>query len=719
MKKFNVTFAGDTSLGDNHLKKRGRESALERLETNPLSFFKKMMPLVKQSDYLIVNLETDLDEKTGKEENINVVGEKASRTIDVFNKIGVSAVNMANDQMAESDSLLKTKDQLAKAGITGFGGGENIEEALKPLTIELKGESGLKKVYVFSGMQTSGRTNQPGYFANNESPGISSLDEVNSRIETLRNEEPDALIIVFPHWQGMNYKWVADLARYQKTCRNLLASGADYVFGHGTHTANPIEKNENGTIVYSLGNFVFNSNGRYNSARAIPYSLIVNLEITENEGKWEVEEKYYPIVTDNKRTKFNSRPVKKQEAAKLKTELIAKLPLEHGQYAYVRYNDDFGYFYKLNPTKNVLRRFGTDIKGNGYKKYKEAGLLKTIDQPFVEEVQTFWNTNYGKNVDATIHAVFNNLTGRQDPRVVPFKTMRQELIPYFNKVGKRNMYSDKNLYDKLISTDQAAKTIIKRVRGNYFSEHNDYLSPDDAWRELYRKGMDFIIKPTVTNNGVGISKVVFKDNKFFIKDKEISLEDLENDYGPNFVAQEVITQHPVMGEPHPNSVNSLRMVTLRWKGEIKYLLTFARFGAHGSVKDNAGSGGVCCGVADDGTFLPVAMDEKANTYTHHPSTNYEFAQGAKVPNFEECKSFVKELHKDILHHDYISWDVAIGEDGKPIFVELNFTGVTWLYQLAAQKPLFGDLTEEVLQHVSAELKKNRSPRDYRPANYGG
>src|SRR5699024_5121572 len=62
----------------------------------------------------------------------------------------------------------------------------------------------------------------------------------------------------------------------------------------------------------------------------------------------------------------------------------------------------------------------------------------------------------------------------------------------------------------------------------------------------------------------------------------------------------------------------------------------------------------------------------------------------------------------ILHHDFVSWDIAIDVNGKPVFIEANFAGATWLYQLATQKPLFGELTEEILQHVSHKLSQNIS-----------
>jgi len=63
-----------------------------------------------------------------------------------------------------------------------------------------------------------------------------------------------------------------------------------------------------------------------------------------------------------------------------------------------------------------------------------------------------------------------------------------------------------------------------------------------------------------------------------------------------------------------------------------------------------------------------------------------------------------------LHHDFVSWDIIVGKDSKPIFLEANFKGAVWLYQLATERPLFGDLTEEILQHIGSEIDSRRSSR---------
>src|SRR5690625_855851 len=127
-KQFTITFAGDTSLGDWYLKKPNRQKELDRLNLDPFSFFEGVQPLVKSSDYFILNLETVLTENPS-----NFIEGKSypnfdtpNRTLNVFNKLGVSAVSLANNHTMDfgSDVMLETKDRLKEAGIDSFGAGE-------------------------------------------------------------------------------------------------------------------------------------------------------------------------------------------------------------------------------------------------------------------------------------------------------------------------------------------------------------------------------------------------------------------------------------------------------------------------------------------------------------------------------------------------------------------------------------------------------------------
>src|SRR5690625_4932802 len=264
------------------------------------------------------------------------------------------------------------------------------------------------------------------------------------------------------------------------------------------------------------------------------------------------------------------------------------------------------------------------------------------------------------------------------------------------------------MYDKLFSTNRQVKNIIKRIRGNYYDLDNNVVDRDSVIPILLSAEKEYIIKPSDSNNGLGIEKIYVDNSNLILLNNAVSIDNIEEIYGYNFSIQKVIEQHPIMAAPHPSSVNTLRMVTLRWEKQIHYLLTFARFGANNAVKDNAGAGGVCVGLEDDGTFLNLAIDVDANSHEKHPTTNFDFNKLDRIPNFDRFKSFVVDLHHEVPHHDFISWDIAVDVDLQPVFIEANFAGATWLYQFACKRPLFGDLTDEILDKLySVENVKKR------------
>lgn len=323
-KKFILTFAGDTSLGEWYLLKPGKKELRERLEKNPFSFFQGVKSLVENSDCLILNIETVIYDNPYN----SLEGKKypnydhPARIIDVLRKLGVTTASLANNHTMDfgREVMLYTKSKLEAAGIEAFGAGKDISEASRPYKLKLKGECSTKNVYVFAAMSAA-RRYRVGYnfFANKENPGVNQLSQsrMYKEISNLREKDPGAIIIVCPHWQGFDYKWVSENLKVQEKCRSFIEAGADYLFGHGPHMVNHIEKYQNGTIAYSIGNFVFNSPGRYKEFKVPPFSLVVKLVIMESNGVWTISPYFYPTVTDNKSTGYTVVPVNYEQAIEL------------------------------------------------------------------------------------------------------------------------------------------------------------------------------------------------------------------------------------------------------------------------------------------------------------------------------------------------------------------------------------------------------------------
>lgn len=319
-KKYKISFAGDTSLGDWYLKTMGYKNHLKRLEQDPLSFFESVKAIFDNSDHFIINLETVLanDPKPILKGKKYLNYDQPKRTLTTLKSLGVTATGLANNHSMDFGYrvLRSTRQLLRKYKIKTFGIGRNKRKASKPLKLTLEGNKSNLNIYIIAGMRAGKRYYRYNFFANRLRGGMNSvpLNTMSSQIAKLRKNDPTSIIIIYPHWQGHDYKWASEHDTIKKRCRSFIDAGANYIYGHGPHILNDIEKYNDGIIAYSIGNFVFNSPGRYKKMQAPPYSLIVNMLIEENEnGTWCINNKFYPIVTDNKRTKFKTRQINEKE----------------------------------------------------------------------------------------------------------------------------------------------------------------------------------------------------------------------------------------------------------------------------------------------------------------------------------------------------------------------------------------------------------------------
>lgn len=306
VESFRITFCGDTSLGYYYLRRSRKKfsQAYDRLLNNPISFFEGVRPILEGSDEIIVNLETVLSHDPGKPiEGKQYPGcDDPDVTIEVLKRLGVTAVTLANNHTMDygPDKLLAMIAKLNSNGIATIGAGINLEEARRPYRIEAKVGERVKSVYVFNGMRATRRYIKYGFFAEKDRPGIAStnFDEMEKGIQNIKASDPDSIVIVCPHWQGMDYRDIN--GNHQNWCRDIIDAGADHVVAHGTHKADKVENFAGGKIFYSIGNFIFNSPGRYKAKGADPKSLIVSLADIDGKQGFTINE----IMTDNKESGF-------------------------------------------------------------------------------------------------------------------------------------------------------------------------------------------------------------------------------------------------------------------------------------------------------------------------------------------------------------------------------------------------------------------------------
>lgn len=276
-----------------------------------------------------------------------------------------------------------------------------------------------------------------------------------------------------------------------------------------------------------------------------------------------------------------------------------------------------------------------------------------------------------------------------NPRYVPDNLWFRDIIPYFSNTEFRRPYEDKNMHSTIFTNVDKPRTIVKCMAGLYYDPEGNLITKQEGL-ELLRKETSAIIKPSVDS---GEGRLI----QFYDKSKE-NIDELNKKLevvGDNFIAQEILTQHEKMKSLNPNTLNTIRVLSLLFKEEVHILSIIARMGSGDSRVDNVSAGGIQVTVNQDGTFSKYGFDKKRNKFAKHPDTKVVFEK-FEIPGFDEVINKVKEQHVKLPHFKIVGWDFAIGEKGNPVFIEFNSCPGS---NQMTDGPTFGDITEEVLQEV--------------------
>ena len=182
-------------------------------------------------------------------------------------------------------------------------------------------------------------------------------------------------------------------------------------------------------------------------------------------------------------------------------------------------------------------------------------------------------------------------------------------------------------------------------------------------------------KPVVGTCGKGIEKI--DTSKYESLDQ---VYDYLTQEGMNYELEEVIKQCKEVSSIYPDSINTVRIVTIVDDAGVPHVIcAYFRIG-NGKYVDNFNSGGMVAPVNEEtGEVLDKAIDKKKNLYEHHPATN-ALIKGFVFPDWEKAIEMVKKASLVVPEMRYIGWDVAFSTKG-PVLVEGNEYPGHDIYQL--------------------------------------
>jgi poly-gamma-glutamate capsule biosynthesis protein CapA/YwtB (metallophosphatase superfamily) len=288
-----------------------------QLRADPTTAFAHIGETMKSADVVYANLEGMLVKPQGP--TIDIPDKRGWRHpgpdgVLALKAWNVKVVGVANNVAYDRKNIMETLRVLDANGIIHTGGGANIAEAHKPAIIERKGVK-------FGFLQYTARWYEDDdQIATATEPGVAKISsrdgatidpaDVERVRDDIRRLRPLVDVIVVSHHNrdGATATQFGPSAprpaagaprranhiseAYQKAFAHLaLDAGADFVYGHGTHTVQGVEVYKGKPILYAIGHSAFDQPGYEKSKDGLIVHAVV-------ENKKIVRVSFVPVTRD-------------------------------------------------------------------------------------------------------------------------------------------------------------------------------------------------------------------------------------------------------------------------------------------------------------------------------------------------------------------------------------------------------------------------------------
>ena len=314
--------------------------------------------------------------------------------------------------------------------------------------------------------------------------------------------------------------------------------------------------------------------------------------------------------------------------------------------------------------------------------------MKKLPIDYERSIREFYSKYGIKKIDLQWHQYIYSTTSDMNPAYIPETFYHIDVEPLYT--NPRSEWEDKAYMQNILSGINFPNTIMRNVNHYFIDNEGKIIDRNDALEIIRNKDKKLIIKPTLdSGGGRGVCAI---DSSLI--DEEVLLE-----FDKNYIIQDCITQHKILNSFNESSVNTEKIISFLHRGEVYILTSILRVGEKGAITDTASTGrGYTVGIKEDGSLNEIGYNIFGDKY-------YANASGVSfrdivLPAHTIILETIKECHKRLPYFGLISWDFATGEKGEPILIEYNLGYPDILIYQMNTGPIFGDLTDMVLQEVS-------------------
>ena len=232
------------------------------------SVFNDFLPVIKENDLAIVNLEAPATQSDLPAKKFGPNLKMHPKSLEAIEFAGFNVLALANNHIMDygGAGLCETIEWCKKNNINFLGAGKNLEEAKKPLEINVKG----KKISFLNFAENE--------FSNTEGkePGANPLNPISNFYSIKSASKHSDFVFVIIHGGHETYQLPSP--RMKETYRFFIDAGADAVIGHHTHCFSGFELYKNKPVFYSIGNFIFDKPSKRNNSWNNGYAVQLIIE---------------------------------------------------------------------------------------------------------------------------------------------------------------------------------------------------------------------------------------------------------------------------------------------------------------------------------------------------------------------------------------------------------------------------------------------------------
>ena len=309
-----------------------------------------------------------------------------------------------------------------------------------------------------------------------------------------------------------------------------------------------------------------------------------------------------------------------------------------------------------------------------------------IDDLLYITIYHYWT--YGSTYEECLNYDFDSKTHEEKKE---YMTFRVRLL-YMDHLSRKE---DKHLLFNKYETYQLFKKYYKRDV-ILCATDDDY----PVFLDFVKKHPVFVVKPTDMSGARGVHKASIEGlNEEQLKDfytamlgeSQANHEKYLTGKEKSVVLEELIDQAEEMAAFNPESVNGVRLPTVKVDGKIHFYQPWFKVGRGGHFITSAVFGSMDAGIdAETGIVDTPGITEDGEEWENHPDSHLPI-KGFQIPHWKELLEIAEECALQLPTIGYVGWDFVLSKKGWCI-MEGNYSG-DFMWQMYRKKGMKKEFEE--------------------------